>query len=148
MSGSPPEAPVIFIDRNSGGRTFRDLLTAKGLEVVLHDEVFRQTVADEDWLSAAGAKGWVVITGDNATTASPLFLDRLSRSRTFVFILKGLNGASPAGKADCILNVYPKIQALVRMKEPPAIWRVGRDGVMRSFEFQRVLVRMRIRRRA
>lgn len=147
MNGSRLEAPVLFVDRNSGGRAFRDLLTRQGLKVVLHDDQFGQAVADEEWLARVGQRGWVVITGDNATTSSPLFLQRLARSRTFVFILKGLNGASAEGKAECILGAYAAIKRLIQTKKAPAIWRVGRDGVPREFNFRPVLVRMRRGRR-
>ena len=84
MSASLPESLTLFIDRNSGGRIFRDLLTAKGLRVVLHDDEFPQAAADEDWLPAVAQKGWIIITGDNATTKSPLFLQQLNDSQAHV----------------------------------------------------------------
>lgn len=128
MNGSPPDSLTLFIDRNSGGRIFRDLLTAQGLNVVLHDEEFAQKTADEDWLMSVGEQGWVVITGDNATTSSPLFLQRLARSKTFVFVLHGLNGASREGKADCIAKAFHTIKRLVEANQPPAVWRIGKEG--------------------
>lgn len=143
MNGSPPESLVLFIDRNSGGRLFRDLLVAQGLNVVLHDEEFPQKTADEDWLISVGEKDWIVITGDNATTSSPLFLQRLARSKTLVFVLHALNGASREGKADCILNAFPNIKRLVEANQPPAVWRIGKDGVARKFDFEKILNRMR-----
>ncbi len=57
MSGSPPESLTLFIDRNSGGRIFRDLLIAQGLNIGLHDEEFAQKTADEDWLISVGEQG-------------------------------------------------------------------------------------------
>ena len=133
----------MFIDHNSGGRIFRDLLAAQGLNVVLHDEEFAQKTADEDWLISVGEQGWIVITGDNATTSSPLFLQRLARSKAFVFVLHGLNGASREGKADCILNAFPTIKRLVGENQPPAVWRIGKDGAARKFDFENILNRMR-----
>jgi hypothetical protein len=143
MSDSRLEAPVLFVDRNSGGRTFRDLLVGRGLKVVLHDEEFGQKVPDEHWLAEVGRRGWVAITGDNATTSSPLFLQSLDDSKAFVFILKGLNGASAEGKATCIVEAYEKIERLIQSSKPPAVWRVGKDGVVREFKFRPVLERMR-----
>ena len=46
---------TIFIDRNSGGRTFRDLLTDAGLNVVLHDEQFPPATNDDVWVKKVGA---------------------------------------------------------------------------------------------
>lgn len=147
MNASPNESPVLFIDRNSGGRSFRDLLVEQGLKAVLHDEEFHRTAADEDWVMSVGERGWVVVTGDNATTSSPLFLMRLSKSKAFVFILHALNGASPADKAGYILKAYKTIQKLIGEHQPPAIWRIGKDGIARGFDFQTVLVKMRRRQR-
>jgi hypothetical protein len=143
MSASLPESPTLFIDRNSGGRIFRDLLTAQGLRVVLHDDEFPQAAADEDWLVTVGQKGWVTITGDNATTKSPLFLQRLADSQAYVFILLALNGLSADGKARCIIDSYPRIVELVSGNKPPALWRIGKHGVVHAVEFESILQRMR-----
>lgn len=114
---------------------------------MLHDDEFPQTAADEDWLVAVGQKGWVIISGDNATTKSPLFLQRLVGSRAHVFILLGLNGQTGEGKAGCILEHYPRIAALVGSNKPPAMWRIGKDGTARGVEFESILQRMRKNRR-
>lgn len=148
MNAFPTESPILFIDRNSGGRTFRDLLIDQGIKVVLHDDEFPQTAADEDWLASVGEKGWVVITGDNATTSSPLFLQRLAKSKAHVFILLGLNGVSSAQKAHCILKALETITRLISERHPPAIWRIGKDQMAREFDFQKVLVKMHRHRRA
>lgn len=147
MNASQPESLTLFIDRNSGGRIFRDLLTAQGLRVVLHDDEFPQAAADEDWLVAVGQKGWVIITGDNATTKSPLFLQRLAKSQAYVFVLLGLNGQTAEGKARCILDQYHRIATVVSAHKPPALWRIGKDRTARAVEFESILQRMRRNRR-
>lgn len=141
---TPPESKAItlFIDRNSGGRTFRTLLESTELKVVLHDEVFSQRTADEDWLMDVGKRGWIVITGDNRTTHAPLFLQRLAQSNAFVFVLLALNGASADAKAAIIKSATPRMRELTCANQPPALWRIGRDNVVRQFEFQTTLARM------
>lgn len=148
MTSSPPDSRTLFIDRNSGGRTFRDYLTAEGLTVVLHDEEFLNTAADEDWLPVVGKKGWIVVTGDDDTTRSPLFLAQLESSQAFVFVLLGLNGATRAEKARCILDAHVTMIRLIAQTQPPALWRIGRDGAARKFDFGPVLSRMRQRRKS
>jgi PIN like domain len=143
MIASQPDSPTLFIDRNAGGRIFRDLLAAKGLNVVLHDDEFPQAAADEDWLAVVGQKGWVIVTGDKATTKSPLFLQQLAESQANVFVLLGLNGETAAGKADCILENYPRIVSLVKDHKPPALWRIGKQGTVHAVDFHTVLQRMR-----
>ena len=122
--------PPIFIDRNTGGKTFRPLLPAS-LRVVLHDEVFpelNKIIADEVLLKWAAENGHIVVTGDKATTRNPLFLKQLVESNAYCFILYGLNGASPEGKAGCILASLDKIKELLTSSPPPAIWRIATDN--------------------
>lgn len=147
MSESPLDRPTVFIDRNSGGRTFRDLVVEQGLPLVLHDDHFPPTTADEDWLRAVGDRGWLVVTGDDAVTRSPLFLLNLNRTRSFVFILHGLNGSSRNGKAACVVKSYPLMVALSQKNTPPKLWRIGRDGKAREFDFSNVLDQMKRGRR-
>lgn len=145
----PPESsrPTVFIDRNSGGRSFKVFIEAAGIPVVLHDERFTETTEDHAWLAKLGASGWLLVSGDDDTTRTPLFLHQLEASRAHVFILLGLNGASGEAKARCIVENYPKMCELAASNEPPAIWRIGRDGVARRFDFRRTLEKMRRRNR-
>jgi hypothetical protein len=122
--------PSIFIDRNTGGKSFRPLLPAS-LKVILHDDIFRnpnKVVTDEALLKWAAENGHIVITGDKATTRNPLFLKQLVESKAYCFVLYGLNGASPQGKAGCILASLDKIKELLASRPPPALWRIGIDN--------------------
>jgi hypothetical protein len=65
-TGSRPEPPTLFIDRNSGGRSFRAALQAANIEVVLHDEVFSRTTPDEIWIAEVGQRGWLAVTAPDA----------------------------------------------------------------------------------
>lgn len=124
-----PESTLsFFIDRNSGGRTFREILKAAGLNVVLHDDLFEKTTHDEEWLKKVSELGHVVITGDKDVIRRVLFLKQLATSRAYVFILYGLNGASPQGKAGCILTAMDKIRELIKSHEPPALWKISKDN--------------------
>jgi predicted nuclease of predicted toxin-antitoxin system len=118
----------IFIDRNSGGKTFREILTSAGLTVVLHDDIFKNDTADEIWLKEVAARGHIVVTGDKDVTRRILFLKQLVASKAYVFILYGLNGASPQGKAGCVLSATDKITELLKSGEPPALWKIANDN--------------------
>jgi hypothetical protein len=145
----PPESsqPTVFIDRNSGGRSFKALIEAAGVPVVLHDECFTDKTEDHAWLAKLGTSGWLLVSGDDDTTRTPLFLHQLEASRAHVFILLGLNGANREAKARCVVEAYSKMCELAASNEPPAIWRIGRDGVARRFDFRRTLETMRRRGR-
>lgn len=142
---APREPPrfAVFIDRNSGGRLFKALIEQAGIEVHLHDERFPKTTEDSEWLTRLGESGWLLVSGDDATTRAPLFLRQLAESKAHVFILHGLNGASPQGKAACVVRVYGRMCALAATHPPPGLWRIGKDGVARAFDFRSTLERMR-----
>lgn len=148
-SDTPREAatPTIFIDRNSGGRNFQSLLTAAGVRAVLHDQQFPNKTADEDWLAVIGELGWLIVTGDNDTTRSPLFVHRLAHSRAHVFVLLTLNGLSAEAKAKCILDALPRMRDLASENAPPALWRLGKENTVTRFDHAKILDRMKKNRR-
>lgn len=137
MSGL--QRKTIFIDRNSGGRTFRDLLTNSGINVVLHDEQFHPTTSDDVWLKKVGALGMVMVTGDIAVERSYLFLSALRRSRSQVFILCGLNHASREARADCIIDAYPEILRLCHSHPGPRLWKTNKSGEFKPVNFKHEL---------
>ena len=139
-----PHRPTLFIDRNSGGRTFRDLIAEAGIKVVLHDEHFTDNkTPDEVWLKAIGDLGWIMITGDIATSRSLLFLAILKRSSSRVFILEGLNHATREGKAKCVIESYDAIIRVSKKYPPPLLWRINAEGKPISINFREKLGLMR-----
>ncbi len=135
MIGSPHK-PTLFIDRNSGGRVFRGLIDSVGIKVVLHDDCFKRDTTDDAWLKEINQRGWIMITYDINTSKSPLFLYALKRSTARVFILDGLNGASPEGKAKCVIESYELIILVCGKREPPLFWRINREGKAVTVDFK------------
>lgn len=142
MSGLPHK-PVLFIDRNSGGRTFRALIEDKGISVTLHDDHFGSLTDDTEWLRQVGEKGLIMITGDINISRTPLFLSTLARSVARVFILNGLNGASPEGKAQCIIASYERIVSICNANAGPLLWKINKDGTHKEIALRKHLERMR-----
>lgn len=94
-------------------------------------------------MAKLGASGWLLVTGDDDTTRTPLFLHQLASSRAHVFMLRGLNGASREDKARCVVEAYPRMCELAASYEPPTFWRFGQqDGVARLFNFRATLAKM------
>jgi predicted nuclease of predicted toxin-antitoxin system len=138
----------IFIDRNSGGKTFRDIVASAGIKIVLHDDIFKNDTPDEEWLKEVAALGHVVVTGDKDVTHRLLFLKQLVASKAYVFILHGLNGASPQGKAGCVLSSIDKITELMKSGEPPALWKIGKDNrTAHRCDHEKILAKMYANRR-
>ncbi len=102
------------------------MIERAGIEVHLHDELFRGDTDDPAWLAKLGQSGWLLVSGDNDMTRTPLFLHQLAASKAHVFVLLGLNGASADGKAEWIVKTYDRMCALAAETTPPAIWRIGK----------------------
>ncbi len=126
----PDSAPraSIFIDRNSGGRIFRDILVAARLEVFLHDDLFDQNTADHQWLKANADANRIIISGDLRMFRDLTFLRNLRDTNACVFVLRGLNGASREQKAGCILTALDLMLQIKAAATPPGLWAVHKDG--------------------
>src|SRR5689334_16353862 len=122
MIGLPRK--TIFIDRNSGGRLFKDLIVKAGINAVLHDEQFPPRTEDHIWLKKVASLGYAVVTSDVAVERSFLFLDALKRSRAHVFVICELNHAEGSeGRAGHIVEAYPKIVELCHGNIGPCLWK-------------------------
>jgi hypothetical protein len=142
MIGLPRK--LVFIDRNSGGRAFKSLIVDAGIRVVLHDEHFRDpTTPDEVWVKEVGRLGWLMVTGDVATERSFLFLTALKRSRAHVFILCGLNHASPQQRAECIIDAYSEMLSLSHQYRGPRLWKASAGKRLVEVNFRATLGKMR-----
>jgi hypothetical protein len=90
----------------------------------------------------------VIVTGDKDVTHRLLFLKQLVASKAYVFILYGLNGASPQGKAGCVLSSIDKITELMKSGEPPALWKIGKDNrTAHRCDHEKILAKMYANRR-
>lgn len=137
MIGLPRK--TIFIDRNSGGRIFRGLLTEAGINVVLHDEHFTRNTPDHVWLKKIGTLGWAMVTGDIAVEKSYLFLSALKHSHSHVFILCELNHALKEERARCIIEAYPEIITLCHAHSGPRLWKTNKSGKILPVNFKHSL---------
>ncbi len=142
MIGLPRK--TVFIDRNSGGRAFKDIILAANIRVVLHDEHFSDPkTPDEVWVKEIGRLGWLMVTGDVATEKNPFFLDAFKHSRSHVFILCGLNHASPEERANCVINAYPKMISLSLGHKGPRLWKATTGGKILAVNFRETLGKLR-----
>lgn len=59
----PPDPPVFFTDRDLGTR-FPEIMSAAGIHVRRHRDLFPHDCPDEVWLEAVGRNGWVAVSHD------------------------------------------------------------------------------------
>src|SRR5438552_2356363 len=72
---------------------------------------------------------------------------RQHRIKARVFILNGLNGASPEGKAECVIANYERIVSICLERSGPMLWKFNKDGSRREIDFRKHLRKMRRHRR-
>lgn len=79
MAETPPE---FFIDRSLGRKHLATALTEQGVIVhtmaSVYGETTAQGLADEQWLTDAGTKGWIVLMKDDAIRRRPAERDALA----------------------------------------------------------------------
>lgn len=123
----------------------RDAVSAAGIRVVLHDDVFPPEpgviVPDYRWLVEVGQRGWLLVTGDARTLKEDLFVRKIPESNAFVFILHDLNGGTAAERATCVIDAYPKMLGLIAPATRPEVW-VFKRGTIKVAKWRETLERI------
>ena len=114
-TNAPPD-PVFFTDRDLG-KLFPQILREAGIQVECHDDHFKDTTTDEEWLEAIGSRRWVALTHNKRIRYTPLQRDTLMRAgvRTFILI-----GRAPLGELaeNFVLSLNRVRRFLARHPEP------------------------------
>jgi predicted nuclease of predicted toxin-antitoxin system len=121
------ERPVFFVDRSLGRLTVVTALQRAGYDAIAHDDRFPQDTPDADWLSVAGAQGWIVLTKDSAIRRNPLERSVYREARAQVFVLTS-QSMSAADMAAAFIAAMPRILAHVEDTQPPFVFAVRRTG--------------------
>ena len=128
LPARPPEAPVFFIDRDTGGRLLAAALRPHGFRVELHDSHFRQETKDREWIREVARRGWAILTCDRNIARKEPERSLFSAAPTHTFILYALSHVQREQRVPLVLAVLPKISALVASGAPHGIYRVHTDG--------------------
>lgn len=126
-SASPPEAPLLFIDRCAWSRRLGEALAAAKIPFIAHHEKFAPACPDEVWMMEAGRQGWVVITRDQAIRRKPNELKAFREAKLIMFALASGN-ASAEDTARLVVDLYPKILRKAKAANPPAMFSVTLAG--------------------
>ena len=126
--GKPPEAPVFFIDRDTGGRRLAEVLREHGYRVELHGAHFEQDTQDPFWIRSVAQRGWVILTCDRNIARKEPERSLFSTAPTHTFILYALSHVLREQRIPLVLAVLPKIAALVTRPAPHGIYRVYSDA--------------------
>lgn len=125
---APPEAPVFFIDRDTGGRLLAVALRAAGYRVELHGDHFDQATPDPFWIRRVSERDWVILTCDRNISRKEPERSLFGSAPTHTFILYALTYIHREQRIPLVLAVLPKLAALVASRAPCGIHRVHTDG--------------------
>jgi hypothetical protein len=123
----PLSEETFFLDSGLGRTVIAEALRAKGLTVVVHDDVFAQGTPDSEWLPNIGSKGWIVLTKDTRIRYRTNEREALLRAHTRTFVLRSGN-LTGQQMADAFMKALPKIEAVLRDREAPFIAGVSVSG--------------------
>lgn len=114
---------VYFTDRDLGKR-FPEILTAAGLQVERHHDLFPPDGSDEQWLEYCGHQGRVAITHDERIRYRPNELAAVKQYKVALLIVVG-KAPSPE-LAHNFVSTLEKIKQLLETHQPPLIAKVYR----------------------
>lgn len=120
---APREPPVFFTDRDLGTR-FPEILSAAGLAVRKHQDLFPPDCPDEVWLESVGTKGWIAVTHDTRIRYKPNELAAVIKHRVPLIVVVGKAPFPQLAKH--FVDTAPKIVAFIEQHTAPWIAKLYR----------------------
>ena len=114
---------VYFTDRDLGKR-FPDILSAAGLAVESHHQLFEPAGPDVEWLEHCGANDRIALTHNERIRYTPNELIAVVRHRVRLLIVSGKAPFPQLAKN--FVTTLPKIEAFLAVHEPPYIAKIYR----------------------
>jgi hypothetical protein len=114
---------VYFTDRDLGKR-FPEILTAAGLTVERHQDLFPPTGSDEEWLEHCGRRGRIAITHNERIRYTPNELAAVVQHRVALLVVVGK--VPLADLAGNFVATLPAIEAFLDGHNPPYIAKIYR----------------------
>jgi hypothetical protein len=116
---------VWFTDRDLGKR-FPEILSAAGLNVERHRDLFRPDGSDQQWLEHCGRNRRIAITHNERIRYTPNELAAVVEHRVALLVVVGK--VPLTALAQNFVNTLPKIMAFVDAHEPPYIAKIYRPA--------------------
>lgn len=120
---APPEPLVFFTDRDLGTR-FPAILSAAGINVRRHADLFPPDCPDDVWLEEIGKQQWIAVSHDTRIRYKPNELAAVVRHRVRLLVVIGK--APYPELATHFVNSMPKIATFVAGHRAPWIAKVYR----------------------
>ena len=116
---------VWFTDRDLGKR-FPEILTAAGLTVEQHHDLFPPNGSDEQWLEHCGRNSRIALSHNERIRYTPNELEAVIQHRVALLIVMGK--VPHAELARNFVHTLPKIEVFLDGHKPPYIAKVYRPA--------------------
>ena len=116
---------VYFTDRDLGKR-FPEILTAAGLTVERHHDLFPPDGPDEQWLEHCGRNGRIALTHNERIRYTPNELAAVVEHRVALLVVVGK--VPLAQLAENFVNTLSRTEEFVDSHQPPYIAKVYRPS--------------------
>jgi predicted nuclease of predicted toxin-antitoxin system len=123
---------MIFIDR-SVPRSVADAVKKMRDDVLWLEDEFPHDVPDEEWLAAAGQRGWLVITHDRKIRTRPGERRAIMEHRVGCFILTYKQDLKKEEIVALIAATLDEMERRFETTPRPFIYTVSKSGEFREY---------------
>lgn len=128
LPGKPPEPPVFFVDRDTGGRLLAVALRERGYQIELHGDHFPPDTQDPFWIRRVAESSWAILTCDRNIGRKEPERSLFGTAPTYTFILYALSHVHREQRIPLLVAVLPKLTAVITERRPHGIYRAYTDG--------------------
>ena len=90
---------------------------------------------DPEWLTAAGEKGWIVITRDERIRYRQAEKQAIRRAKARAFVLTARGDLKIEMLAEIFIKALPKIRQIIDEQKAPFLAKVSRDSAVTVLDF-------------
>jgi uncharacterized protein with PIN domain len=119
---------TFFVDRSLGRHVVARELRGAGAKVEVHDDHFAVDTPDVDWLRTVGARGWVVLSKDEAIRRTRHEREALRAAGVKAFFLtqQGLTGVEMGA---IFVRALPGMMERASRQQDSFVFTLSRSGV-------------------
>ena len=110
-------------------------LRKAGLNVEIHDDHFAPDAKDEEWLTVAGQKQWIVITRDERIRYRTAAKQAIRRAKVRAFVITAQGDLRAEMLAENFLKALSKVRRTVNQQKPPFVAKISRSGEVTVLAF-------------
>jgi hypothetical protein len=135
VSAKPPEKTVFYLDESIYSRVLFEVLQSAGVTVKRPGIDVPFGTRDEEWLTTAGGKGWIVLSRDQRVRHRTLEIQSLTEAKVGAFVLAA-GQATAQATAAAILSKLKKILNISRSERKRFLYTLGITGALAKIKIR------------